>query len=199
MIVPLQPAHASSLATIHCAGLANDFLPRLGVGFLTVFYQGVLERKVGFGFADVENDRIVGFVLGCADAPAMFKVLLGSGYALRLGLQALPAVLRRPGLLLSVLETFLYPQKEAPLPGKAELVVIALEQAQRRRGRGRGLVRALNDAFIARGIAAYKVSVLQTKEDANRFYLALGFVKAGEFVLYRKRWNLYRYSLVDSR
>ena len=78
---------------------------------------------------------------------------------------------------------------------KAELIVIALDSMHQHQGYGRKLVETLNQAFRDQGIASYKVSVVQARENANRFYLALGFRKAGEFELYGKGWNLFRYML----
>ncbi len=192
MIVPLQREHAARVAELHCAALAGDFLPSLGHGFLTVFYEGVMDLGVGFGFIAIEDGRPVGFVLGSADTSALFKRVVASR-AVLLGLRAIPAIIRRPALVANVLETFLYPGKEGAVPEKAELVVIGFDAAYRGRGLGRGLVNALNDAFCAQGVRSYKVTVLQENVGANSFYRALGFQPALEFELYKKKWNLYTY------
>ena len=194
MIIPLQREHAARVAELHCAALAGDFLPSLGQGFLTVFYEGVMDLGVGFGFVAIEDGRPVGFVLGSTDTGALFKQVVASR-AVTLGLRAIPAVIRRPALAANVLETFLYPDKEGAVPEKAELVVIGFDRAYRGRGLGRGLVSALNDAFRAQGVRSYKVTVLQENLGANSFYRALGFQPALEFELYRKKWNLYTLDL----
>jgi len=190
MIVPLQREHAARVAELHCAALAGDFLPSLGQGFLTVFYEGVLDLGMGFGFVAIEDGRPVGFVLGSADTSALFKQVVASR-AVMLGLRAIPAIIRKPALVANVLETFLYPSKEDAVPEKAELVVIGFDAAYRGRGLGHGLVNALNDAFRAQGVRSYKVTVLQENLGANSFYRALGFQPALEFELYKKKWNLY--------
>jgi len=190
MIISMQREHAARVAELHCAALAGDFLPSLGKGFLTVFYQGVLDLDVGFGFVTVADGQPVGFVLGSADTSVLFKRVIASR-AVSLALRAVPAVLRRPALIGNVLETFLYPGKEEAIPHKAELVVIGFDVAYRGRGLGRGLVDALNNALRAQGISSYKVTVLQANQGANAFYRALGFQLALEFELYKKKWNLY--------
>ena len=194
MIIPLQREHAARVAELHCAALAGDFLPSLGQGFLTVFYEGVMDLGVGFGFVAVEDGRPIGFVLGSTDTSALFKQVVASR-AVTLGLRAIPAVIRKPVLVANVLETFLYPDKEGAVPEKAELVVIGFDRAYRGRGLGRALVNALNDAFHAQGVRSYKVTVLQENLGANSFYRALGFQPAFEFELYRKKWNLYTLDL----
>jgi ribosomal protein S18 acetylase RimI-like enzyme len=190
MIVPLQREHAARVAELHCAALAGDFLPSLGQSFLTAFYEGVLDLRVGSGFVAIEEGRPVGFVLGSADTSVLFKRVVASR-AVMLGLRAIPAVIRKPALIANVLETFLYPGKEGAAPEKAELVVIGFDAAYRGRGLGRGLVNALNEAFRAQGVQSYKVTVLQENLGANSFYRALGFQPALEFELYKKKWNLY--------
>lgn len=189
MIIPLRREHAARVAELHCTALAGDFLPSLGKDFLTVFYQGVLDLQVGFGFVAMEEGQPVGFVLGSADTSALFKQVAVSR-AIPFGLRVIAAVLRQPRLIANVFETFLYPSKEN-VPEKAELVVIGFEAAYRGRGLGRQLVNALDDAFRAQQIRSYKVTVLQSNSDANNFYQVLGFQRALEFELYRKKWNLY--------
>jgi ribosomal protein S18 acetylase RimI-like enzyme len=194
MISPLQREHAARVAELHCAALAGDFLPSLGQGFLTVFYEGVMDLGVGFGFVAIEDGRPVGFVLGSADTSVLFKRVVAR-CAVPLGLRAIPATIRKPALVANVLETFLYPGKEDAVPEKAELVVIGFDAAYRGRGLGRGLVNALNNAFRAQGVRSYKVTVLQENLGANSFYRVLGFQPTLEFELYKKKWNLYTLDL----
>lgn len=188
MILPLRRDHAARVAELHCAALAGDFLPSLGKEFLTVFYEGALDLHVGFGFVAMEQDHLVGFVLGSTDTNALFRKVAVSR-AIPLGLRVMTAVFRQPSLISNVLETFLYPSKEN-VAEKAELVVIGLDTAFRGRGLGRKLVDALDNAFRAQQIRSYKVTVLQSNVGANKFYQALGFERALEFELYRKKWNL---------
>ncbi len=190
----MNVSHVERVAEIHAAALPGDFLPSLGVRFLSVFYRAALESKAAFGFVQTEGDRVSGFVLGSVDTGQLFRrVILRA--AVPLGWSALPAVLRRPALLARVAETFLYPHREASAPEKAELVVIAVDSQRRSRGSGQALVQALDEAFLAQGVQSYKVTVLQSNPGANRFYQRLGFCLAGEFQLYDKRWNLYTRSL----
>ena len=189
MIVPMKREHAARVAEIHCAALAGDFLPSLGKEFLTVFYQGVFDLGVGFGFVVMEDNQLVGFVLGSADTSSLFKQIMMSK-TLALGWRVFLALCRHPKLIFNVLETFLYPSKEN-VAEKAELVVIGFDAAYRGRGLGSELVDALNAEFRAQGVRSYKVTVLQSNQRANNFYLKRGFRCAKEFVLYRKNWNLY--------
>lgn len=200
MIVPMQRSHAGEIARIHAQALSGDFLPSLGVRFLRVFYEGALDQGVGFGFVH-QDDRSSqedlgprGFVFGSANTRALFKRVMLSRM-LALSFAAMPAVLRHPLLLRNVAETFLYPGKEGQTPHQAELVVIGVDAALRGQRIGEALVGELNRAFRAQGVQAYKVTVLQSNQGANRFYQRLGFQFSFEFTLYHKKWNLYTYEL----
>jgi ribosomal protein S18 acetylase RimI-like enzyme len=194
MIVPMQREHAAQVAKIHCIALAGDFLPSLGIGFLTEFYRAALDLGVGWGFVAIEADQLVGFILGSADTSVLFKRVLAAR-TLPLGLKVLAALMRNPTLIGKVLETFLYPSKEDDIPEKAELVVIGLDPQHRRQGLGKQLVHTLNKTFSDQGVKSYKVTVLQSNQGANSFYQSLGFKYGIEFQLYQKKWNLYTYSI----
>jgi len=208
MIVPMRRSHAADVAEIHTEVFSGDFLPCLGFDFLRVLYDSALAGGVGFGFVHVEDDQrsgpherarespstrfrlLRGFIFGCVDTRALFKhVLLHRTLALTWA--ALPAVLRRPRLLRYITETVFYPNKERRSPHLAELVAIGVEAAVRGRGIGERLVAELRRAFRQRGISSCRVTVLQSNEDANRFYGRLGFRRTSEFTLYGKRWNVY--------
>jgi len=189
MIVPMQRSHAEAVARIHAQALDGDFLPSLGINFLRVFYESALDQGAGFGFVDLEK-KPCGFVFGSADTRSLFKRVMLSRM-LALGLAALPALLRRPLLLRNVAETFLYPSKEGQSPYQAELVVIAVDTTHRGRHIGESLVGELNRVFREQGVRAYKVTVLQSNQGANRFYQRLGFQLSFEFALYGGQWNLY--------
>lgn len=192
----MQVRHLKRVAEIHAHALEGDFLPSLGVAFLHVFYQAALAHDMAIGIVALTGDTPIGFVLGSSDMDIMFQKVVRSA-SLQLARAALPAVVRKPGLLLKVAESFLYPRREASLDVKAELVVIAVEPEYRSQGLGQTLVQALNTEFKGRNIQSYKVTVLQSNQGANRFYARLGFQNTGKFQLYRQMWNLFIYSLAE--
>jgi ribosomal protein S18 acetylase RimI-like enzyme len=193
-IEPLSPAHAQRAAEIHAQALAGDFLPSLGVSFLSELYRSILGLGLGFGFVAVDSVRIVGFVLASDDTTMLFRQVLRRR-AIPLALRLLPAVLRRPLLLRNIIETFTYPEQEGSAPVKAELVVIAVAAEARSKGVGAALCTALDASFRHKAIAQYKVTVNESNEGANRFYRRQGFTLADSFCLYGRRWNLYTKAL----
>lgn len=186
--------HVQTVACLHASGLAGVFLPSLGENFLRVFYRTALRHQLAFGFVWCEADRPVGFVLGSENSSRLFWSAIARS-TFSLGWAAFPAVLRRPGLLLKVVETFLYPRRAAAVLDQAELLVISIDAARRGQGIGEALVQALNTAFREQGVKSYKVTVLQSNKGANLFYQRLGFKSVGEFQLYQQGWNIYRFLL----
>jgi ribosomal protein S18 acetylase RimI-like enzyme len=194
---PIQASYLKQVAEIHAQALAGDFLPSLGVNFLTVFYKAALASGMAMGCVALTGDTPTGFVLGSPDMSVLFREVIRRA-PLQLAQAAIPGIVRRPGLLLKVAETFLYPSRESSTDVKAELVVIAVKPEFRSQGLGLALVKALNAEFKERKIWSYKVTVLQSNQGANRFYARSGFRRAGEFRLYHQSWNLYVYSLAEA-
>jgi GNAT superfamily N-acetyltransferase len=196
-IALMQASHLKGVAAIHAQALAGDFLPSLGVNFLNVFYTAALASEAALGCVALTSNTPIGFVLGSPDMRALFRKVI-RGAPLQLSQAAIPAIVRRPALLLKVAETFLYPSREPSIDVKAELAVIAVKPEFRNQGLGQALIEALNAEFKEHKIGSYKVTVLQSNQGANRFYARSGFHRAGEFRLYRQSWNLYVYSLAEA-
>ncbi|MCE9591590.1 MAG: GNAT family N-acetyltransferase [Planctomycetes bacterium] len=189
-VIPMGLEHAGAAADLHIEALRGDFLPTLGARFLRTFYRGALGSGAAFGLVEEEQGCPVGFVLGGEDTSVLFRKVLASSM-IPLAWAMLPALLRHPGLILRVFETFLYPSREGTVPQKAELIVIAVAAGRRDQGIGERLVSALEDALKGRRVTSYKVTVLKSNTGANRFYLRRGFRLADEFRLYSRGWNLY--------
>ena len=187
----MEAIHACDAATIHAEALEGDFLPGLGIPFLQVFYQSILQDPSTHGFVYTDGDRSSGFVVGTTDSESLFRKTYTRS-AFQLGWAALPAVVRDPGLQKKIIETFFYPSRDSAVPDKGELLVIAVKESQRSQGIGSQLVEALNNHFIKLGVRSYKVSVLKSREAAMRFYLREGFETAASFQLYQKTFMILR-------
>jgi ribosomal protein S18 acetylase RimI-like enzyme len=189
-IEPMTLGHTQRMAEIHAQALAGDFLPSLGVGFLAELYRGILGLGLGFGFVAGDGKDIGGFVIASEDTSRLFRSVL-MRRSIPLGLRLVPALARRPMLLRNIIETFTYPEHEGALPIPAELVVIAVDATRRGQGAGAALCAALDAEFRRRSIRRYKVTVNQSNDGANRFYVRQGFELAYSFRLYGRGWNLY--------
>lgn len=187
MIRPLTENDSHRIAEIHREGLEGDFLPSLGIDFLTAFYEGIIGKLGVYGFVYTENKKVVGFVLGTKDSEKFFSQALRANFV-KLAFLLLIQLIKNPRIVKNVLETFLYSKKEGA--SKAELVVIVVSNKSQGRGVGKKLVGALEQAFKKDKIKRYKLTVHSDKK-AVGFYEHLGYSRISSFNLYGKMWFVY--------
>lgn len=188
-IVPLSDKDSFEIAKIHAESLSNDFLPSLGISFLSELYESILKLDLGFGFAAYDKEKVAGFILGTTDMQKMFKNVFLKR-AIPLGLKALPAIIKKPAKILNIIETFTYSDKESKTDTKSELIVIAVTEKYRNQNIGTKLCLILDKEFAKRRVNSYKVTVNSNNSAAQRFYFRQGFTPAYKFRLYKKEWSL---------
>lgn len=191
MIRPVLTSDSIVITKIHSKALAGDFLPSLGFKFLRTFYEGIVGKPGVYGFLFEEDGKIQGFVVGTRDSSNFFWQTLKSRF-LQLALLLFIQIIRKPSLIKNVVETFLYPKKDAGV--RAELVIIAVDRNYQGKGLGRQLVDALEEAFGKTGIKLYKLTVHANKKSVG-FYEHLGYSRTAEFSLYGKMWYVYEKSI----
>lgn len=187
MIIPAEKRHAKKIAKIHKEALAGDFLPSLGLGFLTAFYEGIIGQPNVLTFVFEEKDKIKGFVLGTTDSGRFFKEAIKNNL-LKLIFCMTSALLKKPYLIKNIVETVFYPSKEKG--PKAELVVISVGSRWQGQGIGKELTLRLEKTLEKSGIKEYKVTVHADKT-AVTFYEHLKYIRISSFSLYGKLWYLY--------
>ncbi len=187
MVVQASRQDALIISKIHIKSLSDDFLPSLGIDFLRTIYEGILENENVFGFVDVENSKVRGFVIGTTDMNRFFRDALFANFFKAFYFLTLQFV-KKPQIILKILETFLYPKKE--IGPRAELIVIAVLDKYQGLGIGKNLVAKLEEKFKLKKIKKYKVTVHANKQ-AIYFYEKLGYKRVGKFELYSKDWCVY--------
>jgi ribosomal protein S18 acetylase RimI-like enzyme len=190
--VPIAPAHYRRMAALHAEGMAGGFLPSLGPRFLEALYTAMFGSGAARGAAAIEDDgSVVGFCYYTDDHHAFFARTLRRG-SWRLAFWALVGFLRRPRLLLWLIETLRY-QGRADVPGvSAEIYAWAVDPAYRRQRLGWAIVDATEAMMQAEGIRVYKHTVYDDNDKAIGFYEQRGHERVGSFELYGRRWALYR-------
>ena len=180
-------------ASLHLRALGySSFITLFGEEFLYELYRGLLEKGLAFLIVAEKGGELQGFILGSADGSRLNEAILAR--PVRFGLLMLPAMLRRPGIIVKALEIAFYgrrAEKTGELAAKAELVVIAVEDSTRSKGVGAALVGALERKFASDGVARYKVTCHEDMTRANAFYRKNGFAPQGSFPLAGFVWNLY--------
>lgn len=196
--VPIAPEHYRRLAQIHAVGMANGFLPSLGVPFLQQLYVAMFGSGAARGIAAIDDGEVIAFCYYTDDHTTFFRRCLRYG-SWRLAWRAGLGLLRRPVLVLRLIETLRY-GSSAEVPGvAAEIYAWAVDPAYRRQRIGWKVVDATEAMMRAEGIRIYKHAVYEDNDMAIDFYRKRGHVRVGEFRLYEKTWGVYTVDLVGRR
>jgi ribosomal protein S18 acetylase RimI-like enzyme len=198
-IRPMADADTEAVVAVHLAAFPSFFLTFLGPGFLRELYRGIVADPTGLAYVALVSGRPVGFVAGTT-MPARFYSRLARRRAIRFGIAALPAFLRRPSILPRLLRAFGKSGSAAPdESGRAELMSIAVLPGEQTRGGGAQLVARFADEAFERGASAVYLTTDALGNDAvNRFYLRCGFVLARSFTTPEGR-TMHEYELRGQR
>jgi ribosomal protein S18 acetylase RimI-like enzyme len=199
MIVRLAtPMDLPEIVRVHQAAFPGFFLTQLGPTFLREYYRTVCDFEDGIALLACTKSGVAeGFVAGFV-RPAAFYQLLRSR-RVRLGVAAMPALLRRPTLLPRLLRNGRRAADSSRGPQadrESELASIGVAPT----GQGKGIGRALVAAFIehSRARGADRVSLttdVRDNESVNRFYQTLGFHVAGVETVGERLMNRYELPL----
>src|SRR5437867_5147277 len=175
---PMRLSDARQVARVHRTVLADGFLPSLGEGVLAHVYAASATAPLTVALVVESGEEVVGFVLATRDTRRLFRhVLVRRGIGL--GIAVFRALLRKPGLVHKVFETFRYPARSATpsgrRPDEAELVAIGVLSRHRGLGWARAMVQELSREFWRLGVRAYGVATYASNAEACGLYESLGF------------------------
>ena len=185
------------VAFLHHAAMGESLWAKLGVSFLRTLYQGLINSDRFLGFVYMEDGEVKGFIAGSMDADRMMSEVFSVSW-LPLGLAALPG-LRRPSVLLRLLETARYFDKSTPgasIP--AESLFCSFTPELRGKRISGHINKVLFDELLARGLEQVKVTTEVSNAGANRQLQSWGFVERGRFRFYGKDMITYVLDLVAS-
>ncbi|MFT5687156.1 MAG: hypothetical protein ACI8RZ_008113 [Myxococcota bacterium] len=196
-IRPMLSIDIARVAQLHHTAMGESLWAKLGQGFLRTLYGGLIDSDRFFGFVYVEDYEVKGFIAGSTDADAMMSEVFRSLW-IALGIATLPT-LRRPGVLLRLLETARYFDKsalEAPVP--AESLFCSFIPELRGKHISGHINKVLFDELLARGAQQVKVTTEVDNVGANRQLTSWGFVDRGQFRFYGKDMVTYVLDLTTS-
>jgi ribosomal protein S18 acetylase RimI-like enzyme len=171
-IRPMTHADLHDVVSLHCRAFPNFFLSFLGPVFLRIYYRFVVDEGIALVAVEVDG-TIAGFAAGALDSRSFYRALLRRR-ALSIGIALLPAMVRRPSTLASVLRRARQKSAvEARTPAGAELMSLAVDSVYRQRGTGRALI----DALAARAGNLWLTTDAVDNDAVIRFYGNLGFAR----------------------
>lgn len=187
----LIPADAHATAKLHFEGLTEDFLPGFGKSFLHILHRTLIVSPYSLAYGAFSRNKLLGFVIGTPDTTSMMK------WALRASaLQLLPYIVIRavlsPRTIKYIFQTLLYGRDQTGI--SAELIIIVVDQSQRRKGVGTQLLHALSRKFKRVNVNNFKVGTLAQHRSSNRFYQKVGGRIFHAYRIYDKAWNVYKFS-----
>ncbi len=197
-IRPLTRDHLDQVLAIHLARFPDDFITSLGRGWLRrVFYPAYLDLPGGFGFVAVQDDTVVGYVVGSEDSRDFYqRMLRGRRWYLLWSLfrQAArrPRIVRRAAAVSRTVRT----EPEPPVP--ADLSYVAVKPGSERQGVGAALVVALADRLRARGHEGCWVKGWAETPPTDGFYQAAGFKPVQDYYSDGRPWRRYVLDLKES-
>jgi colanic acid biosynthesis glycosyl transferase WcaI len=170
-------ADVPGLVSAHREAFPEFFLTMLGERFLRRFYAAVVRDPDALCFVARSGGRVVGFVSGPLEPAGFFRKLLlreGIGFCL----DAIPALMRRPGFVARRLWGAVTYRGEAPMVREHAALVssIAVSPVASGRGLGRELLDAFCEAAASRGVSSvYLLTDRDYNSDTNQFYFKSGF------------------------
>jgi ribosomal protein S18 acetylase RimI-like enzyme len=170
--------HSKQIAQLHYSTINTGSLTRLGIGFLSALYKYLIKNEIVL--VAVEENLVRGFVSCSLNADiVIWRFLLNPLCVLRFVI----ALISRPSMLISSIETFLIPVKHRSgekirgvkqLP-KVELLSISVDPNYQKDGIGTKLLAELEKRLHENEIKQFKVVAGSKLTNANYFYRKSGF------------------------
>ncbi len=192
----MQYRDARRVAVLHHAAMGSSLWAKLGTRFLRELYRGLIEDERFLGFVYEDDGQIEGFIAGSTDASEM----MGAVFKKRLvplGVSASLGVVRRPSVVLKLLQTAQYfaASDDSELHIPAESLFCSFTPKLRGKRVSGHINKVLFDDLAARGHSHVKITTEIDNEGANRQLTSWGFEERGHFTFYGKDMVLYALDL----
>jgi len=200
MVASATSSDSLQVAQLHHSAIKAGFLSRLGIGFLNSLYKYLIKKEIVLVYR--EGETIRGFVSCALNSDKIMRKFVFNPEGV---LSFLVAILKRPGLLFTSVETMLIPLKNksagrkkiGPKLPEAELLSISVDPGFQQDGIGSSLLAELEKRLQEKGVQQYKVVAGANLIAANKFYLKHGFHLADEMIIHGKDIsNIYCKSLL---
>ena len=161
------------IASIHLSCIDQGFLSSLGHSFLTLLYECIDLDQNSILIIEKKNDNILGFVAGGKSMKTIYLQMFLQFP--RLCLALFPSLIN-PVKLLKIFELVCFGKSKqlgTSMP-QAELLSIAVIDAQRGKGLAQKLYNSLAQKFTMQGESAFCIVVGNSLNRAHGFYTKMG-------------------------
>lgn len=185
MICLADKNHSMQIAEIHKKTIFNGFLVKLGVDFLTLLYDFLIENELVL--VSIEDNKVVGFVsCSVSSSGLMKKFILKKPKAILL---LLKKIILNPSFIKPILETAKSTSHsmndfDAENIPQTELLSISVLPTTQQKGMGSLLINALEENLLIKNKHKYKVIAGEKLKTANSFYLKNGFYLNGQIKIH---------------
>jgi ribosomal protein S18 acetylase RimI-like enzyme len=181
----LAPPDLPQVAGLYRSRLENSTFARLGLPFLQELLAGIDACPHGVVLVDAEDATVRGFMAATVEVTDLYA-WLRRHRGLRLGLAALPGLLRRPGLIPQLWRTGGYFDEVGERDVTAELLYVAVRPELAQTKLSSQLLAAMLTALRERGVPAVKVTCEADNLPPQHLLTAFGFTRGSKFAFYGK-------------
>ena len=174
-IVEINLKHIDEIVDVHIKAFPDFFLTFLGPKFLKEFYKSFIVDEQGIGFVAIENNKLLGAIVGPLNPQGYFKRLLKRKWYV-FCFASIGAVLKNPKVIKRLFRAVFYRGESPPGGGRALLSSIAVSPDAQGKGVGKALVSNWLDEVKSRGgKGAFLTTDAKNNDSVNDFYQSLGW------------------------
>ncbi len=189
IIRPICRENCEQVARLHKTNIQVGFLSILGVSFIKLIYQSMVDSDTAFCIVAEDNKNIVGFISGAVNLSPFFKKFIKRNF-LKANILLFPKLMK-PENIRKIFNILFYPNKTSGLPD-AEFLSLVVDERYRVKGLARILINELIKNFKERGINRFKQLVTSKLTLYDKFYEIMGAQFHSEITVYKgEKWRVY--------
>jgi ribosomal protein S18 acetylase RimI-like enzyme len=188
IIRPALRPDLRKIGEIHIKAFPKFFMTSLGPKFIVEYYSVVLDYLKKVFLVAEEDGRVLGFIAGFIEPHRFYSNLRRK--RIKLGLFALPALLKKPSLIIKIFNNLRRVSEFSSEEKKkcSELASIGVNPKFSGQGLGKSLVNAFLEMSQKLGAeVVYLTTDASDNDKVNQFYLSLGFKLNNTFLAYSNR------------
>lgn len=181
----------NQIVALHIQAFPNFFLTAMGNSFVKEYYKAVLEFSENISLVAIQDEKILGFVVGFGNPVAFYHFY--NARRLRLIPIIILALIKRPQLFQRILLNFQRISSVQGLKSDVELSSIGVDSSMTKTGIGKSLIKYFLQLARERGYrSVYLTTDAEKNDSVNSFYIKQGFTLEQTFVRGNRKMNQYR-------